>query len=177
MTLQELQEGLQRGRKIRIKGYVKPANKYRLSDEVVDVEIDTQLPSYDILKRQSLSKVKQVPLTKVYEIAREKGGSKEDAEKALNEVKKSLEPKVGSKSRFDDPKYKNIAPYVNLNTETGDIYFMGKQLSEVKRSTSSYKQKNSRAKTLIKSELQKDLPNKLKNWKVNVDDLDKVEFI
>lgn len=178
MTLDDLQEGLEQGKKLTIRGYVKPKNRYRLSDEVVDVTIDTQIPSYDILKRQSLSEVKRIPLNKVVTIAKKHGGTKEDAEKALNEVTASLEKtSSGSSGRFSDPKYTTIAPYVNFNSETGDIYFTGKKVSENKLSTSSYKDKNSRAKTLIKNELQKDLPNKLKVWKVNVDDIDKIEFV
>ena len=176
MNIEDLKEGLSQGKKIRINGYVKPKNNYRLSDEVVDVEIDTQLPSYDILKRQSLTEIKSVPLSKVREIAKKYKGSKEDAEKALNEVKASLEKKSGG-GRFGGDDYISIAPYVNMKRDTGDIYFTGKKVREEKVSSSTYKEKNSRAKTLIKRDLQKDLPNKLQVWKVNVDDLNKVEFV
>jgi len=176
MTLEELQEGLKQGKKVRIRGYVKPKNRYRLSDELVDVTIDTQIPAYEILKRQSLTEVKSIPLNKVVEISKKHEGTREDAEKALEEVKKSLE-KTSSGGRFDDPKYKNLAPYVNLNTETGDIYFTGKKVNEIKLSTSSYKEKNSRPKTLIKNEIKRDLPNTVKTWKVNKDNIDKIEFV
>lgn len=178
MNIEQLEKGLKEGKKIRIIGYVKPQNNYRLSDEIVNVEIDTQLPSYDILKRKALSEVKRKPLTEVIKKGREVGASKEDSVKALEEIKTSLEKNDSSGGgRFSGEKYKSIAPYVNMNTETGDIYFTGKQLNEQKVSSSAYKQKNSRPKTLVKDYIRKNLPNQLKVWKVNVRDLYKVEFI
>ena len=176
MNLEELKQGLKSGRKIRIRGYVKPQNRYRLSDEVVDVEIDTQLPTYDILKRQSLNELKRKPLSEVIRIGKSKGASKEDSEKAYRELTESLSG-GSSSSRFSGSEYESVAPYVNMNTDTGDIYFMGKKLKENVISSSTYKEKNSRPKTLVKNELRKNLPNNVSVWKVNVDDLDKVEFI
>lgn len=179
MTIQEISEGIKRGKDIRIKNYIKPKNSKRTTEEISDVVINCTLEPYDQLLRKAKLEADRYPKIQLSKLQKKYKADLETSKKALTEVQKSLAKRVGSNSTSSsNDKTIHHTPYFTEDPETGYLMFLGKKISEQIKKKGSYKKVNSRPKTLIKSEITNSLPNALKRYKIHKSEIEeRIELI
>lgn len=167
-------------KKVYIKGYVKPTNRYRTKEGKADITINTNLPPYDELLQQSLNKLNNVSRQKLKQVAKKYNVDIDVVEEQLEKVKDSLRRRI---SNFDDTDntpsddYIRFGAGIKMKKDSNAIYFTGKKVEEHTIIQEEYKDKNSRTTTLIKDEFRNDLPIKMKTYKVESSNYYKISLV
>lgn len=179
MTIQEISEGIKKGKHVRIHDYVKPPSSKRTTEEISDVTINCSLEPYDQLLRKAKLEADQYPKIRLSELQRKYKSDLDTSKKALKEVQSSLAKRVNSnssKSTNKDLIYHTS--YFTEDPETGYLYFLGKKVSEQIKKSGSYKKVNSKPKTLIKREITSSLSDSLSRYKIHKSEIEnRIELI
>lgn len=155
MNLFEKFNELNGAKLVGIQGYTNKNGE--LSNQVINCNVNIENA-----KKKDLEALKTFPASKLNEIAKKVGASKEDALRAIEELIEASERNLSSDNRTaqsiaQSEAYTKLGKGLKFHNETGDLYvtgFLNKKTVLVK---GSYKVVNSSAKTLVKKEVNKGL--------------------
>lgn len=175
-------EILMEKKNVEIRGYVKKPNKTRLTEGIVDVVIDTNLPPYIDLLNMSLRELKSIK-AREQAVIREKFDVEQDVvDKAFEEIENSLKRSIKNydtrkENAEDDPLVDYLGAGIFYNRSSSSITFKGKEVSKRVKLQEQYKPVKSRPKTLVKKYINGKLPNNIKQYKISTTELNKLKLV
>lgn len=145
-------------------------SKGEVSNQIINCNV-----SITNAKKADLETLKNFPASKLNEIAKKVGASKEDALQAIEEMtiaaeknlSKHMEERTKSSQAQTDA-YESLGKGIKFHKETGDIYITGFANNKTVLVEGEYKKVNSAPKTLVKKEITKGLKMyKFRNFRLS----------
>lgn len=137
-------------------------NGYTNSNGEVSNQIINCNVNIENAKKKDLETLKNFPASKLNEIAKKVGATKEEALKAIEELIVSAERNLSSDNRTaqsiaQTEAYTQLGKGIKFHNETGDLYISGFANNKTVLVEGEYKKVNSSPKTLVKKEVNKGL--------------------
>lgn len=179
--LNEISEEVDKGKMIKIDGYIKSVNKTRIKEGKSNVALRTKLAPYRKLLEQSKEKIPYLRNRLTEFMIKEYKTSKEVVDMAFNEIEESINKsiqadKMNESRKNTDYRGKYIGNGIYYNSESKKIYFQGKVFSEQTLVEEEYKPVNSSVKTILKNYIRKQLPMHLSVFSIKTDEMYKIKL-
>jgi hypothetical protein len=180
-TLTNLASTLSKNEKanLQILNYIKETTTQRLTQGKSNIIIQTNLPPYVDMLRESKRILQTYSTSKKNKLAEKYNMSNEDVDNIIDEMVSSINNSIQKEmtSKPQDPDMEYYGSGISQNKKTKDIYITGKKVEERELVKPKYKQVNSKPKTLVKQEINEDLVHNVQRWKLKLTELTKLKVV